>query len=100
MLKQLKFAQYKRAITRLTKILFKTDFYNSAIAKEGIITKESNSVTKQQVPSMQFNYSIRISKRKITHVKNLLGITQIKTNTEITKTADSINNNLDVTIIS
>ena len=52
MLKQLKFAQYKRAITRLAKILFKTDFYNSAIAKEGIITKESNSVTKQQVPSM------------------------------------------------
>ena len=52
MMRQLKFAQYKRAFTRLIKILLNTRFYNSAIAKEGTITKDSNSVTKQQVPSM------------------------------------------------
>ena len=52
MMRQLKFAQYKRAFTRLIKILLNTRFYNSAIAKEGTITKDSNYVTKQQVPSM------------------------------------------------
>ena len=52
MIRQLKFAQYKRAFTRLIKILLDTKFYNSAIAKEGTITKDSDSITKQQVPSM------------------------------------------------
>jgi len=52
MIRQLKFAQYKRGLTRLVKILLNTRFYNSAIVKEGIISKENNSATKQQIPSM------------------------------------------------
>jgi len=52
MIRQLKFAQYKRGLTGLVKILLNTRFYNSAIVKEGIISKENNSATKQQIPSM------------------------------------------------
>ena len=50
MLKQLNFAQYKRAITRLAKILLGTRTYNTVISKEGTIRRDD--VTKQQIPSM------------------------------------------------
>ena len=50
MLKQLKFAQYKRAITRLAKILLGTRTYNTVISKEGTIRRDD--ITKQQIPSM------------------------------------------------
>ena len=50
MLKQLNFAQYKRAITRLAKILLGTRTYNTVISKEGTIRRDD--ITKQQIPSM------------------------------------------------
>ena len=50
MLKQLNFSQYKRAITRLAKILLGTRTYNTVISKEGTIRRDD--ITKQQIPSM------------------------------------------------
>ena len=50
MLKQLNFAQYKRAITRLAKILLGARTYNTVISKEGTIRRDD--ITKQQIPSM------------------------------------------------
>jgi len=50
MLKQLNFAQYKRAFTRLAKILLGARTYNTVISKEGTIRRDD--ITKQQIPSM------------------------------------------------
>ena len=50
MLKQLNFAQYKRATTRLAKILLGARTYNTVISKEGTIRRDD--ITKQQIPSM------------------------------------------------
>jgi hypothetical protein len=50
MLKQLNIGQYKRAITRLAKILLGTRTYNTVISKEGKIRRDD--ITKQQIPSM------------------------------------------------
>ena len=52
MLSQLKLPQYTRAIKRLGKILFNTEFYNSSISKEGKIEKKDSLMQTQQIPSM------------------------------------------------